>query len=573
VTNAVRLPPAVHDASGLAPEEAALRALARAEADRVLDQVEARYRADARLSFDEVNAAGAVRFFADHLRHSKGRFAGQPFVLEPWQARAVRILFGWRWKATGLRVVRRLYIRIPRKNGKSTFVAGLALLLLVAVREGAPEVYGAAGDRAQAGIVFDEATRMVAQSPRLSQVCEAFKTAIVCPRNGGAYKTISAVADTKHGFNPSAYVVDELHVLPNRDLVDVLETAVGAREQPLGIFLTTAGDEDPHSIYAELDDYAAKVRDGVVDDVTFLPVLFGAGPDDPWDDPRTWAKANPSLGVGVRLDYLRDAAAKARSTPAFLPTFRRLHLNVRTSSVTRAIDMAHWDACAGPVPWQDLAAATAGREAWIGLDLSNRVDITARVLVVPPADMADPAGVWTLVPEFYVPEDAMARREEVDRVPYRRWAEAGALVATAGNVVDQARVEADVLADARRHQVRGVGFDSWNAQYLATRLAEAGAPMVEVRQGIPSLGEPTRFLLVDLVAQGRLAHGGHPVLRWMASNLVVKLDDNNNMKPDKRRSAEKIDGIAATVNALALALAAAPDAGSSYLGAGDLVIL
>jgi phage terminase large subunit-like protein len=555
LTNAVRqIDPVDRDLT-----EAALRAIARAEAERVLDQVEARYRAHPGLVFDEVNAAGAVRFFSDHLRHSKGPMARQPFNLEPWQARTVRILFGWRWSDTGLRVVRRVYIRIPRKNGKSTFTAGLALLLLVAVREGAPEVYGAAGDRAQAGIVYDEAVRMVAQSPRLSQLCDAFKTAIVCARNGGSYKTISSVADTKHGLNPSAYIVDEVHVLRDRDLVDVLETAVGAREQPLGIFLTTAGDDDENTIYAELDDYAVKVRDGVVEDLSFLPVLFGADETDPWDDPRTWARANPSLGVGVRLDYLREAAEKARNTPGFLASFKRLHLNVRTSSDARAIDMDRWDACAGEIPWQDLPKALAGRPAWIGLDLSNRVDITAKVRVFPPADRDDPDGVWTVVPDFYVPADSLSRRQEVDRVPYPRWAQLGALTATPGNVVDQATIEAGVLADAKRYVIQGVGYDSWNAEYLAQRLLDQGAPMVEVRQGIPSLGEPTRFLLVDLVATGRLRHGGHPVLRWMASNLVVKIDDNNNMKPEKRRSAEKIDGIAACVNALALALGEKPD--------------
>jgi phage terminase large subunit-like protein len=556
VTNALlQTPPA---ASG--PSLADLRVLARAHAEAVMDGVEARWRARPDLYvFDEVNAAGAVRFVEGYLRHSKGPLAGRPFLLDPWQARFVRALMGWRHVSDGRRVIRRIFLEIGRKNGKSTLVAALALLFLVAVREGAPEIYGAAGDQQQAGVVFGEATRMVAQSPVLSAKVECLKQALLCPANHGVYRTISSLAETKHGLNPSVYIVDEVHVLKGRDLIDVLETAVGARQQPLGVFLTTAGDDDPHSIYAEMHDYAVKVRDGVIDDPSFLPVLFIADADDDPFDPATWVKANPSIGSGVSLEYLTEAARRAQDVPAFLPTFKRLHLNVRTSSTTRAIDMARWDACAGPVHWRDLPAATAGRRAWLGLDLSNRLDVTAEVAVVPPDDLDDPDGVWTVVPAFYVPEDNIRQRAEQDRVPYPRWVEMGAMIATPGNVVDQSRIEKDVLAARLSWQVQGIGYDSWNAQYLATRLQDQGAPMVEVRQGIPSLGEPTRFLLVDLIAKGRLAHGGHPVLRWMASNLVVRTDDNNNMKPDKAKSAEKIDGIAATVNALALALGEQPE--------------
>ena len=488
--------------------------------------------------YDEQAAETAVDFFREVLVHVKGEKAGQPFELDTWQAdRIIRPLFGWKRTADKTRRYRTVYVEIPRKNGKSSLGAGLALYLLCADGEEGAEIYSAASDREQAGIVFDVAKQMRARSQELRKRLKPFKNSLVYHAMAASYKVLSADAETKHGFNAHAILFDELHAQPNRKLHDVLTTSTGARRQPLTIFLTTAG-YDRHSICYEVHQYAEQVRDGLLDDASFLSVIYSVDKDEPWDDPAVWAKANPGLGTSVKLEYLEEQAAKARASLAYQNTFRRLHLNQWTEQAERALDMDDWDACAGPV---DLEALR-GQPCFAGLDLASSQDIAALVLDFPEA----PGHLW--VARFWIPADRIAsptaKRDPRIRERIAEWVAQGFIIATPGNVIDYDYIRKEINALHESVEIREIAYDRWGATQLATQLEGDGFTMVPFGQGFASMAAPTKELLALLPAQ-RLAHGGNPVLRWMAANFSVKQDAAGNMKPDKESSAEKIDGIVA----------------------------
>lgn len=489
--------------------------------------------------FDKKAADLAVAFFERLLVHSKGEWAGQPFGLQGWQRDdIIRPLFGWK-RADGSRRYRTCYIEIPRKNGKSTLSAGLALYLLFADGEAGAEVYSAAADRDQARIVFDQAKSMIEASPALSKFSKVYRNAITTPKSAGSYRVLSADAYTKHGLNAHGIVFDELHAQPSRDLWDVLNTSTGARRQPLMIMITTAG-YDRESICWEQHEYAVRVLDGTIDDPSYFAYIAGASDDDDWTDPVTWAKANPGLGVTIKLDYLEGECRRAQNSPAYQNTFRRLHLNQWTSQDERWLDMAAWDACGAELP--DLS----GRECYGGLDLATTTDLAAFVLVFPPE--ADGEPYWVL-PKFWIPGDNMVERERRDRVPYGAWARDGLIHATPGNVIDYSHILQTVIAMREEYDIREIAFDRWGATLISQQLMDAGLEMVQFGQGYASMSAPTKELY-KMILSGEIAHGGNRVLRWMADNVVVRQDPAGNLKPDKGRSRERIDGIVATIMGL-----------------------
>lgn len=481
----------------------------------------------------------AVQFFRA-LRHTKGRWAGRPFDLLPWQEKIIRDLFGT-LRPDGKRQYRTAYIEVPRKAGKSTLASGIALYLLFEGEPGA-EVYSAAADRDQASIVFEQAKQMVLNSPELAKYSEIYKRAIVVPRLGATYKVLSADAPTKHGLNAHGIIFDELHVQPNRELWDVLTTSTGAREQPLVVAITTAG-YDRNSICWEQHEYALKVRDGIIEDPTFYPVIFAADEDDDWTDPATWRKANPSLGITVQEDYYRQECDKARQIPGYQNTFRRLLLNQWTAQESRWLDMAAWDASAGLVVPEKLK----GRDCYGGIDLSTTTDLTAVVLAFPIEDK-----VYVL-PHFFIPADTAKEKEKKDRVPYTTWARQGFISLTPGNVIDYSFVEQKIKQLAKEYHVLEWAYDRWNADMLVQRLQDDGAKMVPVGMGYSSLSAPTKRL-ETLVKSRKLVHGGHPVLRWCADNVMVEQDPAGNIKPSKAKSTQRIDGIVALILALSRAM-------------------
>lgn len=488
------------------------------------------------LWYDADAAERAVAFFAECLKHTTGEWRGQPFVLADWQAdQIVRPLFGWKRK-DGTRRYRTAFIAVPRKAGKTTLAAGLALYATYADGEPGAQVINAAADREQARLCFDVAKQMVEGEPELAARSEVFKNAVTVPESGSSYRVLSSDAYTKHGLNCHYIGADELHCWPGRELWDTLVTSTGARRQPLTVVTTTAG-YDKHSLCFELWDYARKVRDGIIEDSSFLPVLYEAGEDDDWKDPATWAKAHPGYGVTVSHDYFAQECAKAQATPAYENTFRRLLLNQWTEQDSRWLAMDAWDGCRGELP--DLE----GAECWAGLDLAATTDLSALVLAFPIGDRL------VLVPHFWVPADRISDRVKRDRVPYDQWVARGLITATDGAVTDYDRIRADIHEIASRYRIREIAFDRWNATQLLTQLAGDGLQVVGFGQGFASMSGPAKELERRIVGR-ELLHDGNPVLRWMVSNVTVTQDPAGNIKPDKAKSTERIDGVVAACMAI-----------------------
>lgn len=486
--------------------------------------------------YDEAAAERAVAFFAECLTHTTGEWRGQPFVLADWQAdRIVRPLFGWK-RADGTRRYRTAFIAVPRKAGKTTLAAGLALYAAFADGEPGAQVINAAADREQARLCFDIARQMVEAEPELLSRADVFKNAITLPEMGSSYRVLSSDAYTKHGLNCHYIGADELHCWPGRELWDTLVTSTGARRQPLTVVTTTAG-YDRHSLCYELWDHARKVRDGIIEDPSFLPVLFAADDDDDWKDPATWAKAHPGYGITVQREYFEQECAKAQATPAYENSFRRLLLNQWTEQDSRWLAMDAWDGCRGELPELE------GRECWAGLDLASTTDLSAFVLVFHVGDKL------ILKPHFWIPEDTIRERVRRDRVPYDQWVAQGLITATPGAVTDYDFIRRDIGELAERYQLREVAFDRWNATQLTTQLAGDGMALVGFGQGFASMAGPSRELERRIVGR-ELLHDGNPVLRWMVSNVTVEMDPAGNIKPSKAKSTERIDGVVAACMAI-----------------------
>ena len=495
------------------------------------------------IQIDKARADRAQNFFERALVHTKSRWAGERFILPGWQRDGIiRPIFG-QIDEHGHRVIRTAYLEVGRKNGKSELAAGIALYLLLMDHEEGAEIYGAACDREQAGIVFRVAKDMVRRNPRLAKKCKIIdsRKTITVESTGSFYRAIPAEAAGAHGHNAHGIIFDELHAQPNRDLWDVLTTSTGAREQPLVFAITTAGF-DRQSICWEMHEYARKVDEGVVDDPTFYGKIWSTPEEADWTDEKVWHMANPALGDFRDIDEMRTMARRAKETPALENTFRRLYLSQWTQSETRYITMEKWAATAGEVD----AELLRGRECYAGLDLATVTDVAALVLVFPPEGESD---IYKVLPFFWIPEDRMHERVKRDRVPYDVWVRQGLIDATPGNVIDYAFIRAKLNELADMYYIRELAFDRWGAQKIQTELQDDGFTVAQFGQGFVSMNSPTKELL-KLVLEERLHHADNPVLRWMCDNLVVNMDPAGNVKPDKAKSTEKIDGMVALIMAI-----------------------
>lgn len=494
--------------------------------------------------FDAEAADRACEFFVRFLRHTKGEWAGQPYELLPWQRdQVIRPLFGWK-RADGTRKFRTAYIEIPKKNGKSTLGAGIALYLLYADREPGAEVYSAAGDRDQAAIVFETAKTMVELSKPLRRRAAIYRRSIVVRQTRSSYHVLSADVPTKHGLNPHGIIFDELHVQPTRDLWDTLTQGVAARRQPLTVALTTAG-YDRESICYELHDYARKVLAGVVEDPSFFAFIAAADEQDDWQDPAIWARVNPSFGVTVRAEFFETQVRQAQQMPAKQNTFRRLHLNQWTQQVTRWIDMDLWRANAGDPPVAMDDAALAGMTCYGGLDLSSVSDLTAWVLLFPTEEPDE----LLVRARFWVPAARLEDTTNKYRDQYRVWAQQGFLQVMPGEAIDHEVVRDQVAQDGQLFHIVDLGIDRWQAHQVVLKLQSAGLQVAGVGMGFQSMAAPTKELERRLLAR-KIRHANHPVLRWCADNCAVRQDPAGNLKPDKAQSQGKIDGIVALLVAL-----------------------
>ena len=492
--------------------------------------------------YDKAKADRAVRFI-ENLNHTKGKWDGKPFWLLPWQEQIIRDIFGI-VDADGHRQFRTAFIEIGKKNGKSELAAAVALYLLYADNEPAAEVYGAAADRQQASIVFDVAKRMVEKAPALykrSKVAAATKR-IVNYANAGFYQVLSAEVGTKHGLNVSGLVLDEVHAQPNRHLYDVLTKGSGdAREQPLYFLITTAGT-DRESICYELHSKALDILNGRKIDHTFYPVVYGLADDEDWTDEANWYKANPSLGYTIQIERVREAFREAMDNPSEENVFKQLRLNMWVSSLTRFIPEKIYDLGNEPIDEESLE----GRDCYAGLDLSSTGDITAFVLMFPPRDQTEK---YIMLPFFWIPEDTIPIRARQASVPYDVWHRKGLIQATEGNVIHYGFIEKFIEDLGTKYHIREIAFDRWGAVQMTQDLEGMGFTVVPFGQGYKDMSPPTKEFY-KLLMEGRIIHGGNPVMRWMSGNVVVDTDPAGNIKCNKGKSPEKIDGIVAAIMAL-----------------------
>ena len=496
------------------------------------------------MAFDERKAQRVVRFI-EALRHTKGEFHGQPFHLLPWQEKIILDVFGTvRDDDLSMRQYTTAYIEIPKKNGKSELGAAIALNMLINDDEWKAEVYSCASDRQQAAIVFDVAVDMVRQSPALMKRVKIIPSTrrMIYQPTGSIYQVLSSEVATKHGLNVSACIFDELHTQPTRALYDVMTQGSGdARKQPLWFLLTTAGT-DRNSICWEVHQKALDILEGRKIDPRFYPVLFGLPDNADWTNEENWYRANPSLDHTITIDKVRDAFRKAQETPADENQFRQLRLNQWVKQSVRWMPMDKWDECGGVVdPY-----ALEGRACYAGLDLSSTSDLTALVLAFPPTSEDAP---YRVLPFFWLPEETLSLRVRRDHVPYDQWARRGFIQTTEGNVVHYGFIERFICELGERYDIREIAHDRWNATMMVQTLEDDGFIMVPFGQGFKDMSPPTKELM-RLVLEHRLCHGGHPVLRWNMDNAFVRTDPAGNLKLDKEKSTEKVDGAVALVMAL-----------------------
>lgn len=506
-------------------------------------------------SFDFNGAELALNFFPECLKHVEGELAGKPFILSGWEQCFIANLFGWKRQDNLERWARRYretLLYVPRKNGKTPLGAGISLYVLFCDEESGQQNYIAAADREQAGMLFRHAKGMVDQEPALQRRCRIYggnasagqSRSIVIEQESSFLRIISADANTKHGGNSHLVIVDELHAQPNRDLIDVLQTSTASlnRKNPLTIFISTADFNRP-SICNEKHDYACKVRDGIIKDLSFLPFIYEAKPEEDWTDPAIWKKVNPNLGVSVSLEYLERECKRAQETPAYENTFKRLHANMKTEQDVRAIPMSFWDSCGGgvePVEWRRRKIAELrGRQCLGGLDLGSTSDITALALIF------GETAPFTFLPYFWVPLDSASKREKRDKVPYETWIKQGFITGTSGNVTDYAQVRKELNELADWFSIIELAVDRlFQGAQLCIELEQDAFQVIAYGQGFYQMAAPAKRFL-ELILEGGVDHGNNPVLRWMASNASTESDAAGNIKFSKKKSSEKIDGIVA----------------------------
>ena len=507
-------------------------------------------------SYYDKDAADFAVMFIESLKHTKGTWWKQPFELIDWQEQIIRDLFGV-LKPNGYRQFTTAYIEIPKKMGKSELAAAVALYLTCADGEERAEVYGCAADRNQAKIVYDVAVDMVHLCPSLNKrvkILQSQKKLVYLPTNS-TYQVLSADVANKHGFNTSGVIFDELHTQPNRKLYDVMTKGSGdARMQPLYFLITTAGT-DTNSICYEVHQKAQDIIAGRKIDPTFYPVIFGADESDDWTDPKVWKKANPSLGITVGIDKVEAACESAKQNPGEENAFRQLRLNQWVKQAVRWMPMDKWDACAFPVDPEELE----GRVCYGGLDLSSTSDITAFVLVFPPRDEEDK---YVVLPYFWLPEETLDLRVRRDHVPYDAWEKQDLIETTEGNVIHYGFIEKFIENLGERYNIREIAFDRWGAVQMVQNLEGMGFTVVPFGQGFKDMSPPTKELM-KLVLEKRIAHGGNPVLRWMMDNIYIRRDPAGNIKADKEKSTEKIDGAIAMIMGLDRAIRGGNDNGES----------
>lgn len=514
----------------------------------------------------EYRPGNRVCTFIELLPHVKGKWAreGRTIQLEDWQIFFLCEAFGWINTETALRRFRTAYLEVPRKNAKTTIAAGCGLYCLMCDDEAGAEVVSAATSADQAKISWSIAKQMVVKSPGMQKRfgVAPYANAITVEHSASSFKYLSSDHKTLDGLNTSAGIMDEVHAMRTREVWDVIETATGAREQPLLLGITTAGSNRAGIAY-EQRDYVIKLLKQVTRDETYFGIIYTIDepneiqgtPGDDWTNPDTWAKANPNLGVSVFPDDLQRKCDKAKAMPAAQNNFLTKHLNVWVNADVAWMDMRRWQACGDEnLTLEDFA----GQECYTGLDLASKVDIAAQVKLF--WRTIDDKRHYYAFGRYWLPEDTI---ETSKNDQYSGWEKSGRLIATPGNIIDFDWIEDEIKLDMDQFKVLECAYDPHQATQLSTRMMAEGVPMVEMRAIVPNFSEPMKELEA-LVLDGRFHHDGCPILTWMVSNVVAHYDRKDNIYPVKERPENKIDGVVALIMALGRAIKAEISGPSVY---------
>lgn len=494
--------------------------------------------------FDRSRAEKPIKFFA-FCRHTEGEWAGKPIELTPADQFMLWVVFGW-IDSEGQRRYREVYEEKARKNAKTTKLAGLGLYLLDADKEEGARVYCAATKLEQAEVLHEAAQNMVRRSPSLRKRVKINRNNLHVVETFSKFEPLGSNSETLDGLNISGGLIDELHAHPNGEVKDIIETAMGSRRQPLLWSITTAG-KNRTGICWETRQYAIQVlksaAKGEPIDDTFAAFIYCIDEGDDLYDEKVWVKANPNLNVSVKIDDMRRLANKAKQSPRMKAAFMRLRLGVWTGEADRFLSEQAWKSCNHAIDFERLKRTRA--KCWLGFDLSSRIDITALLALFPQKD-----GIIEVVPTFWIPEESIENREIANKDLIKAWVNAGYIRTTPGNIVKYKYVRREILEYGKNYRVQEVAGDAWNATQFMGQLEEDGFDVWAVPQTIRAMAQPTKEL-EGLVMDGKLHHGGHPVLEWMAGNVAVKEDESGNLRPSKKKSSGKIDGITAMINALA----------------------
>lgn len=494
-------------------------------------------------------------------RHYKGDFAGKAIEPELWQCFIQGSVFGWVDKKTGKRRFKEVYEQIAKKNGKSTDAATTALYCMTVDGEPGAEVYSAATTRQQARIIFKTAQEMIRQSPSLRAMYNSLTNNINVPATSSKFEPVSSEANSLDGLDIYCALIDELHAHKTREVYDIIKGGTAARSQPIIWVVTTAG-YNLNGICKERYDYAVKVLEGSTDDDTLFAYIAQIDPDDDPFDEKVWIKANPNIGVSVKIDDIKRKAKEAAELPSAYNMFLCKHMNIWVNALNAWMNMEKWNASGkGKFP------ILKNKPCWVGVDLSKKIDLTSAVAVFPLKN-----GYYAAVHHSFIPEDSISEKERIDKVSYAAWIREGYITAIPGEVIDQSWIEEWILNNwCRKYKVQEIDYDPWSASEFAQHLEAEGLTCVEVRQGYATLSEPTKEL-EKLVYSGKLIHFDDPVLRWSISNVIVTTDPAGNIKPNKDKSPNKIDPVAALITALSRAMFGNPTNLDEYIMSDDYVL-
>ena len=515
--------------------------LVRLACKRHIDDLKKSKRKDYPYKFDVGLATLRLEFY-NLCRHYKGDVAGQVIKPELWQCFVQGCVFGWIHKKTGKRRFREVYEQIAKKNGKSTDAATTGLYCMSVDGEAGAEVYSAATTRKQARIIFETAQRMVSASPELKTIYNSLANNINVPTMASKFEPVSSEADTLDGLDIHCALVDELHAHKTRAVYDILKGGTAARSQPLIWVVTTAG-YNLNGICKERYDYSVKVLHGVVEDDTLFAYISQMDEDDDPFNENNWIKANPNLGVSVNVDDLKRKSKEAQEIHSAYNTFLCKHLNIWVNATESWMDMTKW--CESG---KDIYPVLKNRPCWIGVDLSKKIDLTSVAAVFPLDD-----GCFAVLHHSFMPEESINEKERIDKCPYSAWVRDGYITAIPGETINQDWIEDYIKTLSLKYDIQEICYDPWNASQFAQNMDAEGFICVEVRQGHKSLSEPTKSI-EKLVYDKKLIHFDDPVLKWAISNVIVVSDPAGNIKPDKEKSTNKIDPVAAMITAYSRAM-------------------